>query len=410
MSNKISQITIGVDLRPLQGHNKYRGIGRHISSTLEELVKLDDRNHYVFYEYSGLDDPMDRINVPLSFKYVVRQVPQQNKNHIKGIGILFKQHKVLNLSKDKLDVFFQTDVAYGIPKNVKVVAIFYDLIPYLYWNKDKLKQYSGIRKIKNVVADSILRQKYLFELRQYKKANKIIAISDSSKRDLIKKFPSIQENNVKVSYLGVDTIGVKKATLSSANLLKKLRVSKPFLLYVGGVDLRKNIVGLAKIFSKLKKHGNDSLKMVMIGKEFSNIQELTDLGWYKTVKGSRFERDIIFPGYVSDEELMQLYSEAEVFVFPSLYEGFGLPILESMKAGCPVVAFNNSSIPEVAGKAAILANNEKEFIDGVNLLLHNKFSREKLIKAGYKQIKKFSWKNTAKDTLEIIMSAAKEQS
>ncbi len=393
---------IGIDLRPLQGHNKFRGIGRHISSTLEELVKLDKYNTYVIYEYSGLDDPMDFLKVPKSFRYSVQLVPQYHRSHMKGVGILFKQHKPLKLGSEQLDVFFQTDVAYGLPKNVKVVAMFYDLIPYLYWNKDKLKQYSGLQKLKRTVADRILRQKYLAELKLYKKADQIIAISQASKDDLVNKFPSINPHHVTVSYLGVDSSGVNKVIRSNGTLLKKLNISKPFLLYVGGVDLRKNIVVLAKMFLELKELGNTDLKLVMIGKEFSNTQELTDLGWYRAVSGNAYEKDIIFPGYVNDEELMQLYALAEVFVFPSLYEGFGLPVLEAMKAGCPVVAFNNSSIFEVAGSAAILASNNEEFMASIELLLHDKTKRNQLIKAGYSQIKKFSWKKTATETLNVL--------
>lgn len=409
MPDSHKPITVGIDLRPLQGHNKFRGIGRHIRSTLEELVKLDNKNSYVMYEYSGLDDPMDSIDTPPGFKYSVQRVPQHHRSQVKVVGILFRQHKALKLEGGRLDVFFQTDIAYGLPKNVKVVAMFYDLIPYLYWNKDKLKQYSGLQRLKRTAADRILRYKYLSELGLYKKANKIIAISQASKDDLIKKFPDILPQDVFVSYLGVDSSGVKKAPGSSQGLLKKLKITKPFLLYVGGVDLRKNIVGLAKMFLEIKKLDKNSLKLVMIGKEFGNSQELTDLGWYNAVSGSKFEKDIIIPGYVSDEELMQLYSQAEVFTFSSYYEGFGLPVLEAMKAGCPVVAFNNSSIPEVAGKAAILVENNKEYIAAVELLLKDKSKRGQLIKAGYVQVKKFSWKKTAKDTLSVIMSVAKGQ-
>ena len=139
-----------------------------------------------------------------------------------------------------------------------------------------------------------------------------------------------------------------------------------------------------------------------MGKEFKNERELYDLGWYRTVESSKFVKDIIITGYVEDEELVEYYKHAKAFVFSSMYEGFGLPVLEAMAMGAPVVVFNNSSIPEVAGDAAVLCNNDKEFVDGIAKIINDEKFRKLLVHKGYNQVKKFSWEKTAKETLKVI--------
>jgi glycosyltransferase involved in cell wall biosynthesis len=145
----------------------------------------------------------------------------------------------------------------------------------------------------------------------------------------------------------------------------------------------------------------------MMGKEFKNQTELYDIGWYKNIVKSKFSQDIIMPGYVNDDQLIEYYKNAKVFVFPSLYEGFGLPVLESMSLGAPVVAFKNSSITEIAENAALLCKDNEEFIGAVKRLLENNKLRKSLIEKGYKQARKFSWEKTAKQTLEVIEDLGK---
>ena len=147
----------------------------------------------------------------------------------------------------------------------------------------------------------------------------------------------------------------------------------------------------------------------MAGKEFDNKRELTDLGWFDTLKDIKYKEDIIYAGYVDDSVLNALYKNAKVFAFPSLYEGFGLPVLEAMAAGTPVVAFNNSSIPEVAGDAAVLCKNHKEFVAGIEKIIDNEIFRKSLIQKGYKQAVKFSWEKTAKQTLKVLEEFGKKR-
>jgi len=395
-------VKIGVDLRPAQGHNKYRGIGRYINSILSELVVLDTGNEYTFYFTKTLPNPLEEINIPKEFQYNTVYVPQKVSSKNKLFEMISKDYDTIELTKNEVDVFFQPDISFGLPANVKTVTVFYDLIPLMFWNKEKTKRFKLKKRVKVTIAEEILKTKYKRSLSLYKRANKILAISQSSKDDITHKYPSIKPSSVVVTLLGADSAKPMKLIADGKKTLKKLYIKQPFLLYVGAVDIRKNIVGIAKMFFELKSEGYKDLQLVMIGKEFEKKQELEELGWNDVVDKSIYKNDIILPGFVDDKDLSAVYKQASAFVFPSLYEGFGLPILEAMQAGCPVVAFNNSSIPEVAGDAAILANNDQEFIRGIKTLLQDNKKREYRVKAGYQQIKKFSWSKTAKQTLQVL--------
>jgi glycosyltransferase involved in cell wall biosynthesis len=399
---------IGVDLRPLQGNNKYRGIGRNILELITALSKIDSKNNYIFYTFEELENPIDSMVLSSEFKYKIKKFKYSNLSHKKFVGILFNEYSPVNVNGDGLDVFFQTDMQYGLPKRVKTVAIFYDIIPFYYWNKDKLNRHSGLRKLKIKTADRIMRERYLRVLSRYKKVDRIIAISKSSKDDLVAHFKTIKPGDVSVALLGFSSQDKKSVSFTKKHILEKYKIKNDYLLYVGGVDLRKNIVGLAKIFFEYKAKNNNDTKLVLAGKEFDNKRELTDLGWFDAIKESKYRQDIICSGYVDDVELSCLYKNAGAFVFPSLYEGFGLPVLEAMAAGTPVVAFNNSSIPEVAGDAAVLCKNDKEFVAGIEKIIDNEIFRKALIKKGYKQAVKFSWEKTAKQTLEVLEEFGKK--
>lgn len=392
---------IGVDLRPTQGHNKYRGIGRYIKSLLSEIISIDSTNRYIFYLTKNIDSVLDELEIPKAFQYDTIYVELKKPSSGRIKSILENEHDAISLTENEVDIFFQPDITYGLPKHTRTVTVFYDLIPLIFWNCDKVKRFGLKKRVKVTIVEKLLRAKYKRSLGMYKKADQIIAISKSSKRDLIDKFPSIKQNNVVVTYLGANNSKTTIQNTKKSTIIRRLKLDQPFVLYVGAVDVRKNIVGMARMFFKLKSEFNTDLKLVMVGKEFTNKLELEELGWNDVVAKNKYRNDIVLPGYVSDSDLEVLYKQARAFVFPSLYEGFGLPILEAMQEGCPVVAFDNSSIPEVAGGAAILANSEDEFVKGVELLIHDNKKRDGLIEAGYKQSKKFSWTKTAKQTIKL---------
>jgi len=388
---------IGFDLRTLQGHSRYRGIGRNVAMILKNISKIDKKNTYIFYLFEGLDNPLIDLELSKSFKYELRYVKEKGLPKKKVIGILFDEFKPVDATKDQLDVFYQPDVSYGIPKSVKSVLVFYDLIPLYFWHKNKFRR-NLILYYKDDAINRLFRRRYLRTIRNYKKADRIISISRFSKKDLIKNFPEIDENKVSVVYLASDSVFSKKP-------ISQKKYPHDFILYVGGADQRKNIDGLIKIFYKLKQT-HEKLKLILVGKEFNVEKELRHYPWFHEIKDDMNFKDIIFMEYLDDTELIELYSKAKVFVFASKYEGFGLPILEAMSIGVPVVAFNNSSIPEVAGSSAILCDNNNQFLAAVSELIDSPAKRKEIVEKGVEQSKKFEWLNSAKETLKIIEEEA----
>ena len=222
-----------------------------------------------------------------------------------------------------------------------------------------------------------------------KRADKIIVVSENTKKDLIRLF-DVSESRVEVIYHGID---IPETGRFSAKTLYDF----PYVLYVGRRSEYKNFTNFVKAFSLLREH-NHELKAVCTFKPFNrNEMELFhDLG---------VSEDILYVG--ADEEMMlQLYHQAELFVFPSLYEGFGMPILESWACNCPVVLSDASCFPEIAGDAGLYFNPNlvEDIADKMNCVLNNVEIRNQLIVKGNKRVKMFSWKKCAEKHMQVYQS------
>jgi glycosyltransferase involved in cell wall biosynthesis len=184
-------------------------------------------------------------------------------------------------------------------------------------------------------------------------------------------------------------------------LNKKFSIAGKYVLFVGTLQPRKNIVRLTEAFSKLEEK---DLNLVVVGKKGWQYEEILD-----APKKYNVEKKVLFLDSVSDSDLFSLYKNAQCFVLPSLYEGFGLPILEAMQYGCPVITSNVSSLPEAGGDAALYFDplNIEDMAQKIKMVLTDTNLREEMIKKGYNQIKKFSWEKTAKETLEVLESLKK---
>lgn len=232
-----------------------------------------------------------------------------------------------------------------------------------------------------------------------KNAKKVITISKSSKDDIIKYY-KVPENKVEVVHLGL-----KKLSMQSSHVnLEDFGIKKPFLLFVGTLQPRKNITRLIEAFSIFTKKSR-SHQLVIVGKRGWLYEEILEAPEKFGVKD-----DVLFLDYVSDSELPEFYSKAEVFVLPSLYEGFGLPVLEAMRYGCPVITSNVSSLPEAGGDAALYVDpeNVEEISKGIDRVLSDKKLREEMIKKGNIHYKKFTWEKAASKVLEVIEKAANQ--
>lgn len=249
----------------------------------------------------------------------------------------------------------------------------------------------------------------LYQLRQWtkysiKKATVVFTISNSSKDDIIKQY-GISEDKVVVTYPGiklkVQSDKLKMTVQSSKLIREKYKIDSNYILFVGTLQPRKNIVRLIEAFSLL---GNTDLLLVIVGKKGWLFEEIL-----AAPKKYNIENRVKFLDFVSDEELGVFYENAQFFILPSLYEGFGLPVLEAMRYGCPVITSNVSSLPEAGGDAALYVDplSINDIKEKMEMLLDDKKLRQELIKKGREQIRKFSWEKTARQTLDVLKTLVK---
>ncbi|MCH7986390.1 MAG: glycosyltransferase family 4 protein, partial [Acidobacteria bacterium] len=232
--------------------------------------------------------------------------------------------------------------------------------------------------------------------------------SHATRRDLIRQF-GLPANKIDVVYNAVDTqLDPHPAPDEVEHTLSRYSAHDPYLLYAGNVSPRKNLPRLIEAFALVKHELRDhpdyrNLKLIIIGDELSQNPQLR-----RAVVKSRAQNHVRFLGFVPPQTLSVFYSRAAAFAFPSLYEGFGLPPLEAMAHGAPVLASNVSALPEVLGEAALYVNPENVFdiSRGIRSLLLDKKLRKQLVKRGHAQVEKFSWKESVRRVLEVYKAAA----
>ena len=349
----------------------------YIRNLVENLIRIDKENEYYLYildiQYPYYNKFKNIENVKL------RLLPI--KNPLLRIPLLGLKTYV-----DKIDILH---VQYVAPPfySGKLVVMIHDIGFVHYPECFRRHEY--------------IRQKLLIPI-NIKKADIVLTDSISSKADIVNIY-NPEEAKVKVIYHGVTSEYTTLADLKNAKgiLTGFYEIESNFILFVGRIDARKNIGSLINAFLFLKEKENISHKLVIAGKkDFLPDRLLREL------KNSEYDNDIIFTGYIQDEHLPLLYNLADVFVYPSLYEGFGLPCLEAMACGCPVVASNISSIPEVIGDAGMLIDpaNVQEMASAIYEIISKKELKEDLRNKGLLRATQFSWENTAKKTLEVYYS------
>ncbi|MBL7206312.1 MAG: glycosyltransferase family 4 protein [Candidatus Aenigmarchaeota archaeon] len=309
---------------------------------------------------------------------------------------IFQEYK---LSKNQENFAFIADSSLGYLLN------FFYKKRSVVWCWDLCYLFLGSTSLKSKMAFKI-------NVRGMSKAKRIIVASENTKRDFLK-YTGIPENKIKVIYAGVSHKNFKRYSPKSyenarAFVREKCNVNdnEKLLLYVGGEQPRKNIPTLLKAVKMIKT----PIKLLIIGpRDYGerNHEELVNL-----VKHLDIENKIIFAGNFPHDSLPDYFNAADLFVFPSYYEGFGLPPLEAMSCGLPVITTGCSSLPEVVGDAAIKITDpfdDKILAEKIDLVLTDKNLRENMIKKGLEQSKKFSWKKYAKDVSETCMEIWNEK-
>lgn len=244
--------------------------------------------------------------------------------------------------------------------------------------------------------------KYLVP-RSIVRAKKIIAVSESTKKDIIEFF-NVDPNKISVIYEGVDhnRFPFKKPEAGLREYLNNAyHIKRDYILFVGTLEPRKNLIRLLEAWYKLvnkKPSIAQNYQLVLAG----------GAGWlydaiYEEVKNRNLESSVLFPGYFPSKDLPKLYAGAAFFIFPSLYEGFGLPVLEAMASGLPVITSNVSALPEIAGQAAILIDphDEEGIAAAMEKLLDKPELRLELAAAGQARAQQFTWRKCAQETLQL---------
>ncbi len=233
-------------------------------------------------------------------------------------------------------------------------------------------------------------------------ATRLIAVSEFTKRDLIRKL-NVPEERIAVVYEGVDLETNQRSSMARINeVSQKYDLSRPYIAFVSTIQPRKNLVRLIEAFSQIADLF-PQLDLVLAGGRGWLSDEI-----YAAPVRLRIEDRVKFLGYIDELDKPALYSGAELTAFVSLFEGFGLPVLESMACGTPTVVANSSSLPEVAGDASILVDPEDtvDIANGLKTVLSEPKLRQQLVSRGLDQVKKFSWQNTAKGTLQVLHEAS----
>lgn len=362
---------------PRFGFDKKSGLPNRVGSgefcfqLLNTLAEIDDKNEYFIYLPKVPTSDMPKESSSWHYEVVEGRT----------LWTLVALSKKLFFDKDNLDVFFSPThylpFYAGKPSIISILDISYLHFPGLFKKRDlyQLKLWGGY---------------------SIKKAKKIITISKSSKNDIIKAY-NVSEAKIEVVYPGIKVISnIKDKILNMSDFKKKFGINDEYILFVGTLQPRKNIENLIEAFSMIK---NKNLNLVIVGKKGWMYEDILN-----APKKYEVSDRVKFLDNVNDEDLPGFYKNAVCFVLPSLYEGFGLPILEAMQYGCPVLTSNISSLPEAGGDAAIYFDpqNSEDIAEKIDKVTSDEKLRTEMVQKGYEQVKKFSWEKTARETLKVL--------
>ena len=364
---------IGIDARFYGSVGK--GLGRYAQEVIDHLLTLDRDNHYVIFLTKDNIDLFITDNPRV--KKVLADVPWYGwAEQLKMPGII---------AREKLDLVHYLHFNVPYFARTPFVVTVHDLILYRYPTVRASTLSPLYYWIKNLAYRLIISS-------AVRRALQIIAVSEFTKQDIIKQF-KIAPEKVTVTYEGVSTFA--KGQEASGGHTAQTGITGPYLLYVGNAYPHKNLDWLIDSLAEFKLAG---LKLVLVGREDFFYKRLKELAASK-----EHSENVVFLGFVPDGQLKQLYHEALAYVFPSLYEGFGLPPLEAMALSCPVLSANTSCLPEVLGDAAIYfdPHDKQSLLSAILRVKEDEALRRQLIARGLAHSAKFKWQDCAEQTLAI---------
>jgi glycosyltransferase involved in cell wall biosynthesis len=350
------------------------GIGRYARSLIRALSRLDHSNDYVL-----LSAGRDPSTEPWPANFRSRSLPLSDRH----LSILWQKLRVplpVEWLTGRLDLFHSPDFVLPPVRRARTVLTIHDL---------------SFLRLPDCSSPALL--SYLLDAvpRSVARADLILADSFSTQQDLIE-LMAVPAERIRVIYPAVDATFSRSDTAQVAAVRARHRIDGPYILSVGTLQPRKNYVRLIEAFHLLRHTQGVSHNLVIAG----------GAGWlyepiYETIATLGLQDEVRMLGYVDERDLPALYTGADVFAFPSLYEGFGFPVLEAMACGTPVVAANTSSLPEAAGEAAILVSptDTEALTEALGRAIADTETRERLTRLGYEQCQRFSWEASAQELL-----------
>lgn len=343
---------IAVDISPLSTGHGVRGVGAYTKWLVEALQRYESKHLYSFFvRGQELPQKVDLVHYPY------------------------------------FDPYFLT---LPLRKPLPAVVTVHDLTPLVFPEHFA----AGIRG----------RLKWYIQRWSLKGITRAIADSENSKRDVLR-FTKVPACRIDVVHLAPSEGFIRsRDTVLLSGMKKKHNLPARFILYVGDVNWNKNVIGLIEAFINIKytnqKSKSEKLNLVLVGKAFENADFPEVRVIRSKIETAGLNREVRFLGYVPDEELPALYSLAATAVQPSYYEGFGLPVLEAMACGCPVVVARGSSLDEIAGPAIRVGHEPEAITEGITRALEmSQDERHRLIEAQFAWVQRFSWQKVARDTV-----------
>lgn len=363
---------IGIDGRAAKWY-RGTGIGTYTNRLLSALNSLEKAHEYLLFMPKN-----SNCDILFNDNFHIKNISEGNKNSF------WDEVNIPNILVDKdMELYHVPQNGVGLPeeKTLPFVITLHDIIPY---------------KMPETVGDTYLR---IFNEEMpdiIKRCDGIITVSEYSKNDIADYF-NFPREKIYVTYLAAEDIYFPIDKEKSSNIIKtQYGITGDYILYVGGFSPRKNIVGLIEAFSTLVTKYKKDIKLVIAGKQGKSYsiykKRAIDLG---------LEDKILFPGFIEIEHLPYLYNAAKLLAYPSFYEGFGLPPVEAMACGIPVITSNVTSIPEVLGDSAVFINphDVDDLCSSMYEVLCNEKLRDSLIIKGLVRSSELSWNKTAEKTL-----------
>lgn len=362
--------TVGVDATPLLGERS--GVGNYSARLLAAQLRTEPERNYLLYS----NRPLEKLEPSLAN---AQRIPGYLPNS-RWLWMQLMLPRII--SRTNPDICHFTNALAPLWLNKPYVLSIYDATLFLYSRYHPRTRLLAIRLMLPMVA---------------RRAAAVITISQSARNDLVQ-ILKIPAEKIHVVYgAAPDNFGQVKDSDELARIRQKYELSEHFLLYVGTLEPRKNLDRLVRVFGRLKAAGQPH-KLVLAGPWGWSMD-----GFYQQIEELGLKESVQMLGYIPAEDLPGLYSLATVFVFPSLYEGFGLPPLEAMACGTPVLSSRNSSLAEICGDAACLIDplNEESLFEGLMRILGDENLRKEMGQFGRKRARQFSWERAARETTAV---------